>query len=384
MPHSGLATDPLLVRFSGADVSTWRRAVAGSSGTAAAVGLVTGVGVLIVAAALSGTTRMAFLALGLTLPGLLLQDSWRFAFFALGKGSRAFLNDTVWALAMVPALLVVKLTGHASVFWFVFAWGASACIAAAIGPLQAGVRPSLSGARRWVSDNRDLGPRYLLEGTTNSAAIQLRTYGVGIVLGLAVIGYVQAGYTLMGPFYVVLFGAALVITPEAVRVSRRSRRRLSLFCIAVSTVLALLALAWGLILLVALPRGLGELLIPNLWRQTYPLILPLTISIMGQCVSGGASVGLHALGAAKRSLRAMVLSSIAYVVFCVAGAVTGGAVGTVRGAAIATWIGALLFWGEFRQALREAPDPSGVPSWQEAPPNASAEASGPLPGSTGF
>ena len=39
----GLATDPLLVRFSGTDVPTWRRAVSSSSGTATLTGLVGGV-----------------------------------------------------------------------------------------------------------------------------------------------------------------------------------------------------------------------------------------------------------------------------------------------------------------------------------------------------
>src|SRR5215468_8813843 len=38
----GLATDPLLVRFSGADVPTWRRAVTSCTGTAAVTGLVIG------------------------------------------------------------------------------------------------------------------------------------------------------------------------------------------------------------------------------------------------------------------------------------------------------------------------------------------------------
>ena len=38
----GLTSDPLMVRFSGADLPTWRRAVANCSGTAAAVGLVAG------------------------------------------------------------------------------------------------------------------------------------------------------------------------------------------------------------------------------------------------------------------------------------------------------------------------------------------------------
>jgi hypothetical protein len=36
----GLATDPLMVRFSGTDVPTWRRAVASCTGTAACTGLV--------------------------------------------------------------------------------------------------------------------------------------------------------------------------------------------------------------------------------------------------------------------------------------------------------------------------------------------------------
>ena len=42
----GLATDPLLVRFSGADVPTWKRAVAKCTGTATVTGLAAGLLVL--------------------------------------------------------------------------------------------------------------------------------------------------------------------------------------------------------------------------------------------------------------------------------------------------------------------------------------------------
>ena len=101
---------------------------------------------LTAAALLDGTVRGAFLALGLTLPGLLLQDSWRYSFFALGRGSQAFLNDTIWAVALLPALVFLRVTGHADVFWFVFAWGAAAAVGAAAGPLQARVVPRLSAA----------------------------------------------------------------------------------------------------------------------------------------------------------------------------------------------------------------------------------------------
>ena len=56
----------------------------------------------------------------------MLQDSWRYSFFALGRGGQAFLNDTVWTVTLLPALVLLRITGHATVFWFVLAWGAAA------------------------------------------------------------------------------------------------------------------------------------------------------------------------------------------------------------------------------------------------------------------
>src|SRR5215469_12780935 len=38
----GLATEPLMIRFSGVDVAEWRRATAGCTGTAVVVGVATG------------------------------------------------------------------------------------------------------------------------------------------------------------------------------------------------------------------------------------------------------------------------------------------------------------------------------------------------------
>ena len=352
----GLATDPLMVRYSNADTATWRHAVARSTGTATTVGLTTGVCMLGAALLLDSTAKVAFIALGLTLPALLLQDSWRYCFFALGHGSQAFLNDLIWAIALVPALAYLRVTGNANVFWFVVAWGAAAAVAAAAGPLQARVIPRLSDTRAWISEHRDLGPRYLAENSANSASNQLRTYGVGLILGLAAVGYVQVAITLMGPFMVIFFGMSLVTVPEAARILRNSPRHLPLFCLAVSGGLSVLAVGWGAVLLITLPRGLGHWLLGSIWRPSYPLVLPLTISVVGGCVIAGAGAGLHALGAARRSLRAMILASAVYVGCCLAGAATNGALGTIRGAAVATWIGALLWWWEFRSGRREFAD----------------------------
>ena len=57
----------------------------------------------------------------------------------------------------------------------------------------------------------------------------------------------------MGPFLVVLMGISLVTVPEAARMLRRSPRHLLLYCMVLSAVLAIAAMAWGGVLLLALP-----------------------------------------------------------------------------------------------------------------------------------
>jgi O-antigen/teichoic acid export membrane protein len=350
----GLVTGPLQVRFSATDLPTWRRAVAQCTGAAAVAGLVSGVAVLIVALALDGTAKAAFVALGLMLPGLLLQDSWRYAFFALGRGSQAFLNDTIWAIALIPALGLLRVTRHQEVFWFILAWGAAAAVAAAAGAWQAGVVPRLSRAWDWVWQHRDLGLRYLVESMSINGASQLRTYAVGIIVGLTAIGYLTAANTLMGPFMVIYLGMTLVTVPEAVRAMRRSLWHLRLFCLLAGAGLAVMCLAWGVVLLVVLPRGFGEWLLGPIWRPAYPLVLPMTLSIMGGCIDSGATSGLHALGAARRSLRAGLIASAIYLSCAVAGTFVAGVTGTVWGLAFGTWVGALVWWGQLRAALWES------------------------------
>ena len=164
----------------------------------------------------------------------------------------------------------------------------------------------------------------------------------------------------MGPFLVIFLGISLVTVPEATRVLRRSPRHFRLYCALVGVGLSLLALTWGAALLVTLPKGLGDLLLgTHLWRPTYPLVVPYTISVMGGCFIAGATAGLHALGAARRSLRAMLVASAVFLGCGLIGAYVGGAVGTIRGAALATWIGAVVWWWQLHVAMRESGKFSG-------------------------
>lgn len=358
----GLSIEPLLVRFSGTDLSTWRRASAGCTGTALLVGLAAGTCALVAGPLTGGATSKAFVALGLTLPGLLLQDSWRYSFFAVGRGHHAFINDAVWAAIEIPLLVWLRTSGHASVFWFVLVWGMAATVAAAVGSLQSWVLPSLAAANEWLKRHRDLGPRYLAENTGGNAASTLQSYIVSLILGLTALGYIQATGVLMGPFNVIYFGLSLILMPEAARLLRRSPQQLPAFCAAISIGLTLLALVWGVVLLVALPKGLGHLMLGSLWRPTYPLVLPATLSVMSRCATTGAILGLHALGAARRSLRAVILASVLVVASALLGAMTGSTLATMRCVAAAWWLATLVSWWQLRQALHES-GTVPVPRW---------------------
>ncbi len=350
----GLSTDPLMVRFSGVDIASWRGAVKHCTGTALVVGSVAGLVMLVASALLHGATSEAFLALGLTLPGLMLQDSWRYSFFALGRGGLACLNDLLWVLALGIFIVLLRATGHAGIFSLVAAWGLSANLAAGVGLLQARVKPRLAGARSWLLTHLDLGPRYLAEGLSSSASGQLRSYGISAILGLAAVGYVQASVTLIGPITITSLGLSLVLIPEAARVVRRSPHRLRLFCMLSSAGLTAAAIAWGIILLVALPRGLGSWLLGPIWRPTYPLMLPTMAVIVGQGVGFGAAAGLHGLGASQRSLRAAAIQAVALVACSLIAAAIWGAPGAIYGSAAAVWAGSIIFWWQLRRALRDA------------------------------
>ncbi|MFF0560511.1 hypothetical protein [Streptomyces sp. NPDC004266] len=346
----GLATDPLVVRFSGVSQTAWRGAAARSTGASLAVGAAVGAVCLLAGLALGGGVGTAFACLGVVLPGLLLQDAWRFAFFAAGAGRKAFVNDLVWGVALVPAMVVAARVG--SVAAFVLAWGASAAVAAAYGLLQSGVRPRTAEARGWLREQRDLGYRYLVENGSLSGAGQLRSYGLGVIVGVGAVGAVRGAELLLGPFLALLMGLSLVTVAEAARVLRRAPHRLGRFCLLLGGGQAVAALLWGAALLLV-PDRLGELVLGDVWHSASELIVPATLGVAGAGLGTGAAAGLRALGAARRSLRAQLFASACYVTGGLGGAVVAGTVGSAWGVAAATAAGSAVWWLQLRSASRE-------------------------------
>lgn len=346
----GLATDPLVVRFSGVPDASWRGAVARSSGAALGVGAALGAASVLAGLALGGRVGPAFVCLGVVLPGLLLQDAWRFAFFAAGAGRKAFVNDLVWGVALVPALVLAARVG--SVAAFVLAWGGSAAVAAVYGCLQSGIRPRLTGARAWVREHRDLGYRYLVENVSNSGASQLRAYGLGVIVGVGAVGVIRGAELLLGPFMAVLMGLSLVTVAEAARVLRQAPHRVGAFCLVLGGGQAVAALLWGGALLLV-PDRAGELVLGGVWSSAAELVVPVTLGVAGAGLGTGAAAGLRALGAAPRSLRAQLFASACYVGGGLGGAAAAGTAGSAWGVAAATVCSSAVWWLHLRSALRE-------------------------------
>jgi O-antigen/teichoic acid export membrane protein len=358
----GLSIEPLLVRFSATSMKTWRRATSDSTGTALLVGLATGCCALAAGIVMRGTTGLAFFGLGLVLPGLMLQDSWRYAFFAAGQGHHALINDVLCIVVEIPLLFVPKATGHANVFWFLLAWGAGAAAGAVAGAFQARVAPSLTRSLSWLKVHRDLGPRFLVENVGTNAAGTLRTYAASSLLGLESVGYMQAANVLMGPLNILLSGISMITIPEAAALMRRAPKKALLYCAAVSTGQMLLGVLGTVALLLGLPLGFGHLMLGSIWEKAYPLVIPTALVVIASCAGSGAGTGLHAMGAAKRSLRVALITAVLSLSLAITGAALGSMLATLYLVATANLIGAVVYWVQFQRALHEV-GTARAPSW---------------------
>jgi O-antigen/teichoic acid export membrane protein len=348
----GLATDPLLVRYSGAQLTEWRRAVTGGTGMAIAVGTVGGVACAALGIVMSGPTGLAFLALGLTMPGLLLQDSWRFAFFSAGTAGRAFANDLLRAVVLLALIALIIVSGRSSEFSFMLVWGISATIAALVGAVQARLLPGPLVAADWLRKHRDLCSRYLAENLAVTGGTQLKFYGLAAVGGLAVVGALRAAELLFGGVYVLTQGIGLMAVPEAVRLLRQSRSRLRQFCLLISVLGGGGAIACGVVLL-AIPESLGQRLLHNSWAPASTLILPTAVFMAAFGIQMGAWAGLRALAAASKSLLSQAVGSVLSIVGVLSGAAAAGATGAAWGIAAAGVLGATFWWWQFRLGLRD-------------------------------
>jgi O-antigen/teichoic acid export membrane protein len=372
-----LGGEPMVVRFAAVTDRAQRESAARSAtGVAVAVGTVAGLGCLLIGWAARGSTGQAFSALGLTLPGLLLQEAWRGVFFMWGRPARAFVNDLIWAVVLVPALLTLKATGRTSVFGLTVVWGVAATIGAIVGMFQAGLVPRPLQVVTWLRAHRDLASRYLGELLILSATPSVALFGVGAVAGLAALGAVRAAQVLFGPIYVFSIGLRAVAVPEAVRLAKSSIRKVRRLVGMFTAAVLVIGFLWTLGAFL-LPDHAGIWLLKSAWAPARRLIVPIAAAMIGSGVITAATVGLRAFGSARRSFRARVVTSPLIVAGTVTGGAVGGALGAAWGMASAIAIGVVVFNRQFVLATRDHTRTVATGPSESALPQATME--GPLP-----
>jgi hypothetical protein len=348
-----LVSLPLQIRFSAAHGADWREGTRSASGAGAVLGLVLGGGVVGVGFLCDDPLRSGLIALGVTLPGLLIQDVWRFAFITCGRAVDAFRSDLAWVVAFAGALVVLFLFDAATVGWLIFAWGVAGCLGALPAMVEA-PPPAFMSVRSWWREHRDLGTRYLFELLVSAADMHVVVYLMGAMAGLAAAGDFRGADLLLSPFNVLFFAASLMFVSEGVRLletRQRPARDLWRLCVTVSVVLGLVAGLLGLIVLL-LPDRLGTLVLGDVWFTAKPVVGGLAIRLVALGAFLGALIGLRTLAAATRSLRARIILSLVAFPLGVAGIALDEARGAAYGLAVAWWIGVAVTWRELRAELR--------------------------------
>jgi hypothetical protein len=292
--------------------------------------------------------------LGVTMPGLLLQDAWRFAFFAGRRERHAFGNDLVWAAILFPSAALLIDSGHATIGTLMMAWGGAGSLAALIGILQARVIPAPSQIAVWLREQRALAPRFLAEFAVSSGSSQLTVYLVGGIAGLSGAAALRAGQILLGPLNVMFMATGLVAVPEGVRFLDAFPARFRQASMLLSVCLASVTVAWGSVALF-LPARYGMDLLGENWSGAREVLLPLTIAVATYAGSFGAIIGLRALAAARRSLRAKSVAAVLSLAAAVTGAVVADAPGVAWGLAVAGSLELFVWWRQFTMAADEEP-----------------------------
>lgn len=346
-----MASEPLIIRFSAAGGDIRRKAIREATGTAIVISGLASVSSLVAGLAVGGTFGSALVALAIVMPGLLLQDCWRFVFFTAAEPRKAAINDSIWCFAELLAFLAVFSQGaHPAVSTLILAWGSGAWVAALAGPLQSGILPSPRKPLSWLRVHLDLIPALSADFLMMTAGVPLSVYVLGAVGGLRAVGGLEAAQTLLGPVAVAMMAARVFAVPECVRLRHRAYGSLPGAIKWLAVVSMAFAALYGVVLGRLVPYSVGIQLLGRSWPSARQLLLPLALMMVARAATIAAMVGLRALDDPRRLLRARLISSPLIFAGGAVGAILGEASGTAIGLALAQWLGVSIWWIEFRRS----------------------------------
>jgi hypothetical protein len=346
-----LSTEPFVIRFAATSSDEQRVAAHSATGTALAVGLASPAVVLAVGlVAATGGTMSVVVAMAISMPGLVLQDAYRYVLITAGRARAAAVNDAAWFFIQAALVVLLETTGNATTTSLTGSFGLAATVAAVMGAVQTRILPHLGSCASWVVRHKDLGVTFLIELVAVAGALQLTLVAIAVFYSVAIVGQLRASLLLLGPVTVVSMGVFVVAVQEGVRLRHRSLHALKTLVVALSILMPLGALLWGAGL-TALPQSFGSALLRSNWPGARHLLGPVTFLAAGGACMLGPVIGLRSLGAARESLRARLWGVPLIVGGGLLGASLDGAYGAAVLLAVSAWVDALIAGNGFRNAL---------------------------------
>lgn len=362
-----LATSPVGMRFASADDAEFGRVTRASTGLVLLGSLVGGLGLVLVGllAPFHEVLSHSLIALGVVLPGFLMQDAWRQVLFARLRPAAACVLDGAWGVLQLTAVIVLFTVGVHAVPAYILAWGGAALAASFVGLAQMKARPRLGRAWGWMREQADV-TRYLVpEYVLLQSGAQIAVLVVAALAGTVAAGALRGANMLTVPATILSTGLMTFAVPELARRRASMSVKASTYAaLGISGLIVVTGVVWGSLFLL-LPDGVGQALLGDSWAGTKEVLIPIIVGQAGSALSVGPAAVLYANEGAKVTIKLHTVYAILLIGLSTVGAVMWGAVGTAWGMAAAFWLTAPWWFVSVHRHLRRPltpPNPSVEPT----------------------
>ncbi|WP_205474150.1 oligosaccharide flippase family protein [Nocardioides sp. SYSU D00038] len=353
--HRALVGDPLLVHPEEADERP------GSPlGTGLAVGVLMAVVLLLLGLLSRQVWEPPFgnslMILAACLPLLALQDLGRYLGIATHRPGTALRLDVTWLVLMLVPVGFLVATDSATLERLVLSWAGSGAVAGLL-VVPTVVRAGLRLDTTWVRTTWSISWRYLSTYALTQGSALGAALAVGTIAGSAALGGVRGALLVIRPYGAVqtaamASGIAEVSRSDGARPTLRRHERRTTFA---ATGAALLMS----VVLLGVPDAVGRVVLGETWDATDPLLLAASAQLLLQSLAAGPRAVMLGLKEVRTALRIDVASTIAMMVFGIAGTVLDGAEGGMWGFALSQACSALAW--RIVLARRQAVAPEEVP-----------------------
>jgi O-antigen/teichoic acid export membrane protein len=305
------------------------------------------------------TGRSELIVLAPLLPGVGIQDFYRYVAFRRQRQRLAAGLDGLWLLLSALSCYWILQSGSPTVA--VVGWGVAGGIAAVFGAVQLRLTPArpLVSLQWWQCEARRLGAFLTLAGIAYTAGAQAMLLAIAAIIGEEPLGQLRQAQILLGPAALSITAFSFFVLPRLARRKEGTNSRASGLMAVAAATLALVAS--GSSLVIAAP--VSRLVFGHAAAVSIALLVPLSLQLILEAGASGFVLPLQVAqrGAAIAAARtvSVVLGVPAVICAAILGGIVPAAWAFAAQAAIyllAAWIG----WARTQGSPTAAGSPPNV------------------------